>query len=522
MHISAASCVNGSTSSIRSSSASRRARRRAWTRSSGCCSRSPGRRSRTRGQARERAAGQPTGVFVGITHHDYADLIASSSTIAARSGACYTVTGSALNVAAGRLSYCLGFSGPSMAVDTACSSSLVAVHLACQSLRNGECRLALAGGVNLILVAGGDGRAVAGAACWRPTAAARPSTPPPTAIVRGEGCGVVVLKRLSEALARRRPRPRRDPRHGGEPGRPQQRPDGAQRPGPGGADPPAPCADAGLDPRTIDYVEAHGTGTPLGDPIELRALGHVFAADRDASRSWSARSRPTSATSRRAGIAGLIKVVLACEHQAIPPHLNFNEPTPHIPWDELPLTVPTRLTPWPSGGRPRRSGVSSFGFSGVNAHVVLEEAPSASPDPFAKSRNGSDETDRSLQVLALSGRSDGALHQLAERFATHLDDHPELAAGDVCFSANVGRVHLHHRLGIVAASTAEASKLLAAFLRGEQSDGLVHGHVVTPPKVAFLFTGHGPRCAAQIRDLYEDQPIFRRVLDDCNGACAGP
>jgi len=465
-------------------------------------------------QASERLPASPTGVFVGITSHDYADLQERSDFLLHLG--MHNITGSAHNAAAGRLSYCMGFNGPCMAIDTACSSSLVAIHLACRSLLDGECRRALAGGVNLILSPVAT-VALSRANVLAPDGRCRAFDRAASGMVRAEGCGVIVLKCLSQALT------------DGDNVLALIRGTAVNQDGPssGLTVPNGPAqvalirralAVANLDPSDIDYVEAHGTGTPLGDPIELRALGNVFSGRRDGQLIVGSVKTNIGHTEACAGIAGLIKVILSLRNQAIPPNLNFHEPTPHVPWDELPLTVPTRLWPWPSGGRPRRAGVSSFGFSGVNAHVVLQEAPPASPDPFAKSRNGEDHQDRSLHVLALSGRREGALRQLAERFATHLGDHPELAPGDVCYSANVGRVHLNHRLGIVAGSTAEASGLLAAFLAGEQADGLAHGQVAAPPKVVFLFTGQGPRCAGQGRDLYDNQPTFRRVLNDCNDA----
>jgi acyl transferase domain-containing protein len=321
-----------------------------------------------------------TGVFLGMNSTDYAQIVGSHpDNVDAFYG-----TGTSFSAAAGRLSYLLGMRGPSLAVDTACSSSLVAVHLAVASLRSGESELAVAAGVNLILgstihrASDAAGALAADGRCKTFDAAADGYT-------RGEGCGAVILKPLSAA--------RRDGDRvlalilGSAVNQ-----DGASS---GFTAPNGPAqetllraafADAGVGADDMDYVEAHGTGTPLGDPIELRALGAALAG-RTTQQPVRVGSVKTNIGHLEAasGIAGLIKTVLALRHEALPPHLHFTRPSPDIPWDELPLDVPTELRPWARGGRRRVAGVSAFGFSGTNAHVVLAEAPDTTgPDTMAR------------------------------------------------------------------------------------------------------------------------------------------
>jgi amino acid adenylation domain-containing protein len=325
------------------------------------------------GQWRERLAPNPMGVFIGITSAEHGPMKLAADGVAALDA--YHLTGNSLNAAAGRLAFVFGLHGPCLAVDTACSSSLVALHLAVQSLRTGDCETALAGGVNLILsplgslaltkggVLSSDGRSKAFDAAA-------------DGMVRGEGCGLVVLKKLSAA--------RRD----GDRVLAVIRGSGVNQDGPssGLTVPNGPAQEALL--RTVlgasrtpadavDYVEAHGTGTALGDPIEVGALGAVYGAGRAADRPLWIGSVKTNLghLESAAGIAGVIKVVLALNHDALPASLHFHRPSPHIDWAHLPVRVPTTLQPWQRGDRPRLAAVSAFGFSGTNAHVLLEESP---------------------------------------------------------------------------------------------------------------------------------------------------
>ncbi len=464
------------------------------------------------GQSPLRLSGSRTGVFVGITASDYARRLGQADLEYLDN---YILTGTSLNFVAGRVSYVLGLQGPSMAVDTACSSSLVAVHLACQSLRSGEARMALAGGVNAILTPHGtiatskarmlarDGR------CKTFDAAA-------DGIVRGEGCGVVVLKRLSDALAEgdrvlalvRGSAVNQDGASGG-----LTVPNGlAQQSLLREA-----LARSGVRPAEVDYVEAHGTGTGLGDPIEVRALAAVLGLGRDPDRPLKIGSVKTNLghLEPASGVVGLIKTVLALQHQEIPPHLHLKNPTPHVDWKSVPVVVPTVRTPWPANGGRRIAGVSSFGFSGTNAHVVLEEAPVVEERPGG--------VERPRHVLTVSAKTEGALRELVDRLSRHLPEHPSLGLADVCFTANAGRGHFAHRLAVQAESKEELSRRLSEWRAGSESEGVVHAHVAGSerPKVAFLFTGQGSQYAGMGRGLYETQPTFRRALEQCEEILSG-
>ena len=326
------------------------------------------------GLAPDRLGGSRTGVFVGATGCEYLQLLTRALRPAELDA--YIVTGNALNATAGRVSYLLGLHGPSLAVDTACSSSLVAAHLACQSLRRGECDLALAAGVNVILlpetfvIFSKRGLMAADGRCKAFDAAA-------DGFARAEGCGVVVLKRLGDALADgdrvlaviKGSAVTQDGRSSG-----LTVPNGlAQQTMLRMA-----LEDAAVRPEEVDYVEAHGTGTSLGDPIEIEALAAVMSEGRDPARPLLIGSVKTNLghTESAAGIAGLIKAVLAVHHGEIPPQLHLRKLLdPQIAWDRIPVDVVTARTPWPRGDGPRRAGVSSFGLSGTNAHVIVEEAP---------------------------------------------------------------------------------------------------------------------------------------------------
>jgi acyl transferase domain-containing protein/acyl carrier protein len=459
------------------------------------------------GQAPDRLERSPTGVYMGVCSSDYTYLQLKTRDPALLNA--HFASGMAHSIATGRLSYVLGLQGPSVTIDTACSTSLVAVHLACNALRNGECRMALAGGVNLILapdifIALSHSRMLA------PDGRCKTFDAAADGFVRGEGCGVIVLKRLSDAQA------------DGDRILALIRGSAVNQDGPssGLTAPNGPAQEAvvrealtraGLAPRDVGFVEAHGTGTQLGDPLEINALAAVFGADRDPSRPLLIGSVKTNIghLEAAAGVAGLIKVILALQHRTIPPHLHFNTPSPHIAWADLPLQVSTQEVAWePIGGR-RIGGVSSFGFSGTNAHVVLEEAPpcvAAEPAPVRRS-----------SLLALSARDDKALSELAGRFAAALEGRSDDELADVCHTANAGRAHFAHRAAVTARTIGELRSRLIALARGADAMGVRTARVTRrdPPRIAFLFTGQGAQYAGMSQGLYDVSPVFRAALDRC-------
>ena len=460
------------------------------------------------GQAPDKLSGSKTGVFVGIASSDYASLYIKANDPAQLDA--YYGSGVAHSVASGRLSYILGLQGPSISLDTACSSSLVAVHLACQSLRAGECDQALAAGVNLILspensitfsrlrMLSRDGR------CKTFDARA-------DGFADGEGCGVVILKKLADAQAAgdrilaviRGTAVNQDGPSSGltAPNGPAQ--EAVIR---------AALADGGVSPAEVGCIEAHGTGTSLGDPIEVQAVAAVLSEGRPANLPFLLGSVKTNLghLEAAAGVAGLIKAVLMVQHGVVLPHLNFETPNPLIAWDDIPVVIPTALTPWPGEYQRRIAGVSAFGFSGTNAHIVIE-APPPIPERVEKEPR--------LNPLCLSARDETALKQLAERYIHHLENHPDEWFGDVCHTANTGRAHLNTRLVVLSETNAEARQELDAYLKGLDVPGIFSGEVqsVDLPKIAFLFTGQGSQYVSMGRGLYETQPTFRAIIDQCAG-----
>jgi amino acid adenylation domain-containing protein/thioester reductase-like protein len=445
----------------------------------------------------DRLAGSPTGVYVGISSYDYSqgqfDELDQLDI--------YANTGNAHSIAANRLSYFLDLRGPSVAVDTACSSSLVATHLACTSLRSGESDLALAGGVNLILtphltISFSQGRAMASdGRCKSFDARA-------DGYVRSEGAGMVVLKRLSDA--------QRD----GDPILAVIRGSAINQDGrTNGLTAPNGRAQvdvirralnrAGAGPEEIGYVEAHGTGTPLGDPIEMHALRDALAAGRAPDRPLFVGSVKTNIghAESAAGIAGLIKAVLVVHRGEIPPNLHFNELNPYISLDGSPVRVPERLTAWPIREGQRLAGVSSFGFGGTNAHVIIAEPPLREWPEGERE----DEPERPAALLAISAHSPEALRDLAARYVE--SDLPDLSGA--AFTSQVGRTHFDHRFAVAAGDPGTAKKKLEAFV---ESRGEIPG---VPPKIAFLFSGNGAQYPAMARQLYRADPHFREAVEAC-------
>ncbi|MFA3875982.1 aminotransferase class I/II-fold pyridoxal phosphate-dependent enzyme [Streptomyces sp. MMCC 100] len=449
-------------------------------------------------------AGSDTGVFVGVSGHDYADLQMPHPDVVDM----YSATGNAQSVAAGRLSYFFDLHGPSLALDTACSSSLAAVHTALRSLRDGECGVALAGGVNLMLTPGLSA-ALARGGMLGPRGRCRTFDDGADGYVRGEGAGLVCLKPLSAALAD-------GDRvhavltgsalgHGGRANGLTAPRTTAQRAVMAGA-----LDRAGVEPGQIDFVEAHGTGTALGDPVEWEALAGVYGRGRPADAPCLVGSVKTGIghLEAAAGIAGLIKAVLVVRQREVPPLLHLTTPNRHLDWTGSGLAVPTARRGLSAEGT-LRAGVSSFGFGGTNAHVIVESAPEPPADTDA-----SEAPTGTVHALSLSAHTETALTTLAGRYRTHLAAHPGVPLAALCRSANTGRSQLPHRAVLTAGTTGELDAALGALIRGEPAldvarGGPAHG---SAPTVAFLFGGQGTQYPGMGRELYDTHPAFARTL----------
>jgi len=462
------------------------------------------------GLAPEALSGSPTGVFIGIGGTDYSKIPNQFDNyldyIDAHGG-----TGNALSIAANRLSYVFNFHGPSMAIDTACSSALVAVHLAVQSLRNHECDAALAGGVNLILtpevtIAFSKARMLSASGRCRPFDAAADG------YLRGEGCGIIVLKRLTDAARQgdnilavlRGVAVNQDGRTSGITA-PNSRSQAAVI--------RAALASAGLSAEQVGYIEAHGTATVLGDPIEVEGLREVFRRRRgDQPPCYMGSSKAhVGHLETASGMAGMIKVILMMQHGLIPRQAGFEQLNPNMPpLDDTRLVIPREPVEWPSGREPRIAGVSSFGFGGTNVHVVLEEASAAEIEP--------PENDRPMHLLALSAKTKTAVEKLSDAYLQYIDDHPDASLADICHSAATGRSHFNHRLAVVANSREALRAELEKARRGQHSAAVKSGQVklVRRPKVAMLFTGQGSQHVGMGRILFETQPVFRNALKQCD------
>ena len=456
--------------------------------------------------------GTQTGVYVGISSYDYVKLsyegVDAFDTYVNTSAPC---------ILPGRLSYFFDFRGPCFPVDTACSSSLLTVHLACHGLRSRECNLAVAGGVNLILVPELS-IAFSKIGMMAPDGRCKTFDARANGYVRGEGCGVVILKRLSDALndndsvyaVIRGSATNHDGRSVGLMAPNMQAQQAVLRQA---------LHNAGVESSQIGYIEAHGTGTPLGDPIEIEALTSVYGRRRSDASTCFVGSVKTNVghLEAAAGIAGLIKTVLALRHEAIPPHLHFHQLNPNISFNGTPFTIPTELTPWLSGEMHRYAGVSSFGFSGTNVHVVLEEAPQvgrphvAAPEvPAATSL-----------LLPVSARSPEACRVLASSYLDLLRDEGEdtgPALSDLCYTASVRRTHFHHRLYAAGRSRTELAHSLEKALR-EPPDTVLRPEdkaSVTKPYTVFVFSGQGTQWRGMGLLLAKQEPVFRSHLEACD------
>jgi microcystin synthetase protein McyG len=447
------------------------------------------------GQVPSTLVGSHTGVFIGICSNDYSQLLLSQGATAINA---YMGTGSAHSVASGRLSYVFGLQGPSISVDTACSSSLLSVHLACQSLRNEECSMALAGGVNLILSPEVTIN-FSKAGMLSPDGHCKTFDATANGYVRGEGCGVVVLKRLSNAIADgdnilaliRGSATNQDGLSGGltVPNASSQQALIHQT-----------LASAGIKPSQVQYIEAHGTGTALGDPIEARALSAVFAADRPADEPLLLGSVKTNIghLEGAAGIAGLIKVVLSLHHRTIPPHLHFQSLNPYIDWGTLPVQIPTTLTDWHTEKK-LIAGVSSFGFSGTNAHILLEAAPVVKTI-----------ADVTPQVLVLSAKTATALKKSTINLAQYLRQHSDVNLADVAYTLQVSRETFSHRWMSVCQNVNDAIKALDEFDLNQCSTCFQE---VEERTVVFLFPSHIPQLSGLTQTLYETELVFQEQVD---------
>lgn len=449
--------------------------------------------------------GSRTGVFVGVTTTDYSHIALNQDPALLDA---YTATGSALNVTAGRIAFVLGLNGPAMAVDTACSSSLVALHLACQSLRLGESDMALAGGVNALLkpepficfakwgMMAPDGR------CKTFDAAA-------DGFVRSEGCGVLVLKRLADALSAgdnilaliRGSAVNQDGASSGltvPNGRAQE------------AVITQALKAAMLSSSQIGYVEAHGTGTKLGDPIELEAIVNVLCAGRSAADSLRVGSVKTNLghLESASGVAGLIKVILSLKHEAIPPHIHFKALSPQVSIGKAPVEVPKETVLWVRSSKARIAGVSSFGFSGTNAHLIVEEAPAHDQSP---------PREREAEIICLSARSRTALQQKARDLVGFLNHEPGFCLPEVSYALSAGRKHFSHRLALSCRDVRSMRQELQEWLDGKNPRSVLNAESIdgTARKVAYLFSGQGAQYPGMGKTLYETQPVFRQAVDRC-------
>ena len=464
--------------------------------------------------------GTDIGVFMGVSHNDYQAIQGGGTDRCGISA--HSPTGSAHSIAANRISYCFNLRGPSLAMDTACSSALTAVHIAVEQLRSGRCKMAMAGGVTVMITPDGFiGFSQAG--MLSPDGNCKAFDAAANGFVRGEGAGVVLLKPLAQAQADG------DPIYGVILGSSLNQ-DGHTN----GISLPSTeaqaqlvrnaCLDAGIHPTAVGFVEAHGTGTAVGDPIEATALAEALCVDRPANDPLPIGSVKTNMghLETAAGIVGLIKGMLVVKHGQIPPSLHFKSPNPHMDMTALKLRVPTQLEPFPKSAGPRIVGVNSFGFGGANAHVILTEPPAR----IAKTP-GSLPLDRAWPIV-ISARSEEALKGTASRLGNWIAAH-EKGNGtspllpDLTYSLGARRNHHAYRLTLVAGTPDELIQELADFANGTSGNKARTSFTPrpeNPARVGFIMSGQGPQWWGMGRELMRNEPVFRRVMEACAKAMA--
>ncbi|MBD0389538.1 MAG: type I polyketide synthase, partial [Nostoc sp. C3-bin3] len=403
-----------------------------------------------------------------------------------------------------RVSYKLNLTGPSLTIQTACSTSLVATALACQSLLNYQCDMALTGGAS-IRVPQKTGYLYQEGGILSPDGHCRAFDAKAKGTIIGNGVGVTLLKRLSDAIA------------DGDHIYAVIKGSAINNDGSGKVGYTAPSVNgqaeaiaeaialADIEPETISYIETHGTGTALGDPIEIAALTNVFRAETEKKGFCAIGSVKTNIghLDAAAGVTGLIKTALALQHKLIPPSLNFEQPNPEIDFANSPFYVNTKLTEWSATSTPRRAGVSSLGIGGTNAHVILEEAPSVTRVEKQK---------RDYQLLVLSAKTDSALETATKNLVQHLRQHPELNLADVAYTLQVGRGVFDYRRFVVCQSTQEAINALESI---DPQQVLTHFQETTQRSITFMFPGQGTQYVGMGKELYQTEPIFREQVDRC-------